>query len=153
ARKQAPKSSTGRDFHASGSSALGLEVSELIIRTVDAVAIFFPPTRPLAEGKDRPRRVLTRINARVVGPVIVWRTSCRTAFGFCYLPVRGIMSCKESAHGRAAQPGCSTQALRRSRRARGGRSSPADGWAKRGAGPRAGVGSGVHRRADPAPPL
>jgi hypothetical protein len=35
-----------------------------------------------------------------------------------FLPVRGIMSCKETARDRAAQPGCSSQALRRSRRAR-----------------------------------
>src|SRR6516162_9507229 len=34
------------------------------------------------------------------------------------------------AHERAAQPGCSSRALRRSRRARGGRHSPADGHAR-----------------------
>ena len=41
------------------------------------------------------------------------------------LSERGISSCKKPVRERAAQPGCSSQALRRSRRAEGGRRSPA----------------------------
>src|SRR5262249_55903687 len=65
----------------------------------------------------------------------------------------GIMSCKESAYERAAQSACSSQALRRSRGAGSGRRSATDGWPGRGASTRTRLGSGVHRRADPAPPL
>src|SRR5262252_7990158 len=52
---------------------------------------------------------------------------------FC--PTRS--SCKETAHERAPQPGRSSQALRRSRRAGGGRRSASDGRPWRGASPRA----------------
>src|SRR5437899_1494105 len=62
-----------------------------------------------------------------------------------FLLMRWTMSCKECAYGGAEQPGCSSQALRRSRRVGGGRRSPADGRPGRGAGPRARLERGVHR--------
>src|SRR5215472_10449237 len=53
----------------------------------------------------------------------------------------GLYVCEGSARDRAAQPGCSSHALRRSGRAGGGRRSVARGQTGRGAGSPARLGS------------
>src|SRR6476619_5507353 len=67
--------------------------------------------------------------------------------------VRWTMSCKEVAHEQAAQPGCSSQALRWTRGAGGGRRTDANGETRRGAGPSSRRRHRIHRYRNPAAPL
>src|SRR3954469_12720239 len=66
-----------------------------------------------------------------------------------FIVVRHII--RGGAYDRAAEPGRSSQPLRRCRWTGGGRRCRTDGGPGRGAGPRPCLEPSVHRRADPAP--